>query len=67
MLAFNYGKLYYFIMSKKWTQLNEAEKQERGQQILRQCSREIKESLKKFGLAFRKIKNKSKRGKYETM
>ena len=39
---------------KKWSKLTEAEKQERGQQILRQCTREVKQSLAKFGLVLRK-------------
>ena len=38
------------------TKLTEAEKQERGQQILRQCTREVEQSLAKFGLGLRKIK-----------
>ena len=41
---------------KKWSKLTEAEKQERGQQILRQCTREVKQSLAKFGLVLRKNK-----------
>ena len=41
---------------KKWSKLTEAEKQERGQQILRQCTREVEQSLAKFGLGLRKIK-----------
>ena len=41
---------------KKWLKLTEAEKQERGQQILRQCTREVEQSLAKFGLGLRKIK-----------
>jgi len=44
---------------KKWSKLTEAEKQERGQQILRQCTREVKQSLAKFGLGLRK-KRKNK-------
>jgi hypothetical protein len=39
---------------KKWSKLTEAEKQERGQQILRQCTREVEQSLAKFGLGLRK-------------
>ena len=41
---------------KKWSKLTEAEKQERGQQILRQCTREVEQSLAKFGLGLRKNK-----------
>ncbi len=44
---------------KKWSKLTKAEKQERGQQILRQCTREVEQSLAKFGLGLRK-KRKNK-------
>ena len=52
----------YFKLIRKKTKLTETKKQERGQQILRQCTREVEQSLAKFGLGLRKIKNKNRIG-----
>ena len=44
----------YSKLIRKKTKLTETKKQERGQQILRQCTREVEQSLAKFGLGLRK-------------
>ena len=49
----------YFKLIRKKAKLTETKKQERGQQILRQCTREVEQSLAKFGLGLRK-KRKNK-------
>ena len=45
------------VFKENQKRLQALDKRERGQQILRQCTREVEQSLAKFGLGLRKIKN----------
>ena len=44
------------VFKENQKRLQALDKRERGQQILRQCTREVEQSLAKFGLGLRKIK-----------